>query len=53
MHAETFTFAGFGGVKLPAILWLPDGEPRRILQIARGTLCWMSTESARRMRRFG
>ena len=36
MHTETFAFAGFGGVKLPAILWLPDGEPGRILQIAHG-----------------
>ena len=36
MHTETFEFTGFGGVKLPAILWLPDGEPRRILQITHG-----------------
>ncbi len=36
MHTETFAFTGFGGVKLPAILWLPDGEPRRILQITHG-----------------
>ena len=36
MHTERFVFAGFGGVQLPAILWLPDGEPRRILQIAHG-----------------
>ena len=36
MHTETFVFNGFGGVKLPAILWLPDGEPRRILQITHG-----------------
>lgn len=36
MRKETFEFAGFGGVKLPAILWLTDGEPRRILQITHG-----------------
>lgn len=36
MHTETCAFTGFGGVKLPAILWLPDGEPRRILQITHG-----------------
>jgi len=36
MRIDTFAFTGFGGVQLPAILWLPDGEPRRILQIAHG-----------------
>ena len=36
MRKEAFEFAGFGGVKLPAVLWLPDGEPRRILQITHG-----------------
>ena len=36
MHTETFEFTEFGGVKLPAILWLPDGKPRRILQITHG-----------------
>ena len=36
MHTETFAFIGFGGVELPAILWLPEGEPRRILQITHG-----------------
>ena len=36
MRKETFEFSGFGGMKLPAILWLPDGEPGRILQITHG-----------------
>ena len=36
MHTEIFAFAGFDGMQLPAILWLPDGEPRRILQITHG-----------------
>lgn len=36
MRTEKFAFFGFGGAKLPAILWLPDGEPKRILQIAHG-----------------
>lgn len=36
MKKEMFSFSGFGGVQLPAILWLPDGEPRRILQITHG-----------------
>jgi alpha-beta hydrolase superfamily lysophospholipase len=36
MRKEAFEFSGLGGMKLPAILWLPDGEPRRILQITHG-----------------
>jgi len=36
MRRETFAFEGFGGIQLPAVLWLPDGEPRRILQITHG-----------------
>ena len=36
MYKETFEVSGFGGMKLPTILWLPDGEPRRILQITHG-----------------
>ncbi len=36
MRTERFVFDGFNGMQLPAILWLPDGEPRRILQIAHG-----------------
>ena len=36
MRTERFVFIGLGGVQIPAILWLPGGEPRRILQIAHG-----------------
>ena len=36
MRTERFVFSGLGGMQLPAILWLPDGEPRRILQITHG-----------------
>ena len=36
MRIETFEFTGSGGVKLPAILWLPEGEPKRVLQITHG-----------------
>ena len=36
MRTERFVFSGFNGLQLPAILWLPDGEPCRILQIAHG-----------------
>ena len=53
MRIDTFAFTGSGGEKLPAIIWLPDGEPRRILQITHGILCWMSMRAARQMKRFG
>ncbi|MBQ8619695.1 MAG: lysophospholipase [Clostridia bacterium] len=36
MHTETFAFSGSGGMKLPAVLWLPEGEPKWILQITHG-----------------
>lgn len=36
MKKEMFSFSGFDGLPLPAILWLPDDEPRRILQITHG-----------------
>lgn len=36
MRRETFAFEGVGGIQLPAVLWLPDDEPRRILQITHG-----------------
>lgn len=36
MYKETFEVSGFGGMKLPAILWLPDDETKRILQITHG-----------------
>ncbi len=36
MRTETFEFKGSGGMKLAAMIWLPDGEPRMVLQIAHG-----------------
>lgn len=36
MNTETFVFLGFQGQRLSATLWLPDGEPRGVLQIAHG-----------------
>ena len=36
MRTERFEVQGAGGMKLPSVLFLPDGEPRRILQIAHG-----------------
>lgn len=36
MRTEIFDFCGFGGVSLPAVLWLPDGEAKAVLQIAHG-----------------
>lgn len=36
MNTETFVFLGFQGQRLFATLWLPDGEPRGVLQIAHG-----------------
>ena len=36
MQREELVFDGFGGTKLPAVLWLPDGEVKRVLQIAHG-----------------
>ena len=36
MRREEFVFDGVGGAKLPAVLWLPDGEVKRILQVAHG-----------------
>ena len=36
MRKEEFVFDGFGGAKLPAVLWLPDGETKRVLQITHG-----------------
>ena len=36
MRREIFRFSGFDGLPLPAILCLPDDEPRRILQITHG-----------------
>ena len=36
MRTETFDFAGYKGIHLPAMLWLPDNEPKAILQITHG-----------------
>ena len=33
---ETFELAGYHGVALPAILWLPEEKPKLVLQIAHG-----------------
>lgn len=36
MRTEALQFDGFGSVHLPAMLWLPDDEPKAILQITHG-----------------
>ena len=36
MRKEVFELDGHGGVKLPAVLWLPDSEPKQMLQITHG-----------------
>lgn len=36
MNTETLEFLGFQGQRLFAMLWLPDGEVRGVLQIAHG-----------------
>ena len=36
MKTELFEFTGFQGTKLPAVIWLPDGEVMAVLQIAHG-----------------
>ena len=36
MRTETFEFEGFHGQKLPATLWLPEQEPKAVLQITHG-----------------
>ena len=36
MRIETFDFNGYQGTVLPAMLWLPDDEPKAILQITHG-----------------
>ena len=36
MKTEFFEFKGYNGIKLPAVLWLPDGDPKQILQITHG-----------------
>lgn len=36
MQETEFQFAGAQGMELPARLWLPDGQPRLVLQISHG-----------------
>lgn len=36
MKKEIFAFAGSGGRELPAVLWLPEGELRGVLQVTHG-----------------
>lgn len=36
MRIDTFDFTGYQGDVLPATLWLPDDEPKAILQITHG-----------------
>lgn len=36
MRKETFAFAGHNGARLPAYLWLPEGEVKAVLQITHG-----------------
>ena len=36
MKTETFEFVGYNGTKLPAYLWIPDGEVKAVLQITHG-----------------
>ena len=36
MQETEFQFAGAQGTELPARLWLPDGQPRLVLQISHG-----------------
>ena len=36
MRTETFEFAGYNGINLPAYLWLPDGEVKAVLQVTHG-----------------
>ena len=48
MRIERYEFEGFGGVRLPAVLWLPDGAPKCVLQITHGM-----TEHMGRYARFG
>lgn len=36
MRTEAFDFSGFQCIQLPAMMWLPDHEPKAILQITHG-----------------
>lgn len=41
MKTETFEFAGYNGINLPAYLWVPDGEVKAVLQITHGMTEYM------------
>ena len=47
MRTESFEFVGFGGCTMPAELWLPETEPKALLQITHGM-----TEHSGRYRSF-
>ena len=47
MKTEIFEFAGYGNTNLPAVLWLPEGQIKAVLQIAHGM-----TEHMGRYQRF-
>ena len=55
MRTESFVFSGYKGIGLPAMLWLPDGEPKAILQITHGMTEHIGRYEgfARRMTEFG
>ena len=36
MNTERFTFTGCDSAKLSASIWIPDGQPKAVLQIAHG-----------------
>ena len=36
MRTEKFDFTGYNGIHLPSVLWLPENEPKAILQITHG-----------------
>ena len=36
MRTEYFELEGFGGARLPAVLWMPDGATESVLQITHG-----------------
>ena len=36
MQKEMFTFEGYEGVQLPAVLWLPEGEVKAVMQVTHG-----------------
>ena len=48
MRTERYAFEGFGGTRLPAVMWLPDCAPKCVLQITHGM-----TEHMGRYARFG